>query len=350
MPSALTVAVLWFLCLGLRPDPAGAQADQPRLRGVAFSHQKTPGDLRSKGAAASMAHLRRHVHAGWIALSPTAYQQRHDDPNVYTAKDDPPDRDLRHAIRQAHDLGLKVMVKPHIWLENRRQGRWRGAIAMGDSAAWDRWFATYSAFVLHYARLAADEKADLFCVGTELSGTTLARPDQWRRLIQAVRRVYPGPLTYAANWLDEYDLVEFWDALDYIGVNAYFPLSDSPAPEAAALKRRAARVADEIGLLYFRFGKKVLLTEVGFKSAYGTSVRPWTWHNGAVGAVDLQTQARCYEAVFAAFWRRPWFAGTFWWRWYSDLRRGGPRDSDFTPQNKPAAAVLRRWYGPGGGD
>jgi hypothetical protein len=43
-------------------------------------------------------------------------------------------------------------------------------------------------------------------------------------LIKKVRAVYSGKLTYAENW-DCIDKVLFWDQLDYIGVDAYFPIS-----------------------------------------------------------------------------------------------------------------------------
>ena len=48
---------------------------------------------------------------------------------------------------------------------------------------------------------------------------------EWRKLIARVRQHYRGPLTYAANF-DQYNTVGFWDALDVVGVNAYFPLRD----------------------------------------------------------------------------------------------------------------------------
>jgi hypothetical protein len=315
---------------------------------VAYSHLDRPeNNLLSRRSAASLSYLKHRLHAEWISLNPSAYQQSHDDPNVYAESDDPPDAHLRHAIRQAHQTGLKVMLKPHIWLENRQGGRWRGNIAMSDSSSWARWFDSYSAFILHYARLASAEKVDLLCIGTELSSASVGHPQAWRRLIEAVRTAYPGPLTYAANWRDEYDLIEFWDELDYIGINAYFPLSQTPNPTQAALRRNAEAVAEQIGLLASHFGKPVLLTEIGFKSSYGTSLRPWIWHRGNNSqAVDLMAQTRCYQAIFDAFWPRPWFGGMYWWRWYSDLRRGGARDSGFTPQHKPAEAVIRRWYSP----
>jgi hypothetical protein len=43
-------------------------------------------------------------------------------------------------------------------------------------------------------------------------------------------------LTYAANW-DKYDQVSFWDELDFIGIQAYFPLTDQTNPSAEEIKK-----------------------------------------------------------------------------------------------------------------
>lgn len=67
-----------------------------------------------------------------------------------------------------------------------------------------------------------------------------------RRLIRQIRRVYHGPLTYAANWSGEYKQIRFWDALDYVGIQAYFPLRHGRQPFArhAAARLAAAFVED----------------------------------------------------------------------------------------------------------
>ena len=55
-------------------------------------------------------------------------------------------------------------------------------------------------------------------------------------IVDAVRQVYKGRITYAANW-DKVGEVGFWDALDVIGVHAYFPLADGDNPDAETLRR-----------------------------------------------------------------------------------------------------------------
>jgi len=45
----------------------------------------------------------------------------------------------------------------------------------------------------------------------------------WRGIIANSRKHYKGKLTFAANF-DNYHEINFWDELDFIGINAYFPL------------------------------------------------------------------------------------------------------------------------------
>ena len=313
-------------------------------KGMTYTHMYRPdNNLLSVRSQRSLEYLRTRVHADWIALNPFGYQRKVDDPNVHYGND-PPDNHLRHAIDRAHELGFKVMLKPHIWLHEQSELRWRGTIAMSSEDAWSQWFESYGAFILHYASLAETLEVDLLCVGVELARTAIEREDQWRQLIAEIRRRYSGPLVYAANWWGEYDLVRFWDALDYIGINAFFPLSDGPNPTMAALRRSAEAVAGEVELLHQRMGKPVIFTEVGFRSVRGASIKPWEWPRRFEPAVDLEEQSRCYRAVLETFWDKPWFYGMYWWKWFSDLDRGGTNHPGFTPRRKLAEKTLSEWY------
>ena len=98
-----------------------------------------------------------------------------------------------------------------------------------------------------------------------------------------------------------------------------------------------------------KIGKPVVFTEVGYKTTPDAAARPWEWPErlATVAPADEATQARCYEALFRACWGQPWLQGLFVWKWYPSLQANGParRHADFTPQHKPAEAVLARWYG-----
>ncbi|MCA9772144.1 MAG: hypothetical protein KC466_07025, partial [Myxococcales bacterium] len=254
------------------------------------------------------------------------------------------DAAVEGAVRDAHALGLKVFVKPHLWSRDFHRGEWPGTIAMESEADWARWFESYRTFALHFAALAERTGADLFSVGVELAGTS-GRDDDWRRLIAAVRTVYRGPLTYAANGVGELDAIEWWDAVDLIGVDAYFPLSAEPAPDLATLKAGWAPTVARLEKLSRRFDRRILFTEAGYKSAEGAATEPWAW--SAEGRPRSERlQADCYRALFESLWDRPWFAGVYWWKYFTAPDPARYReDTDFTPRGKEAESVLRAWYG-----
>ena len=63
-------------------------------------------------------------------------------------------------------------------------------------------------------------------IGASRRRGTIGREQDWREIISGIRESFDGELTYSSNWYDEYENITFWDALDYIGVQAYFPLAD----------------------------------------------------------------------------------------------------------------------------
>ena len=115
----------------------------------------------------------------------------------------------------------------------------------------------------------------------------------WREIVRVARSHYRGELTYAANF-DQYEVVTFWEALDLIGINAYFPLRDSwtdprdPAWRAGLRAELRAgwrdvlaavdRFRGEQGLL----GHDVLFTELGYVGRENCSLRPWASQGLAV--------------------------------------------------------------------
>jgi len=95
---------------------------------------------------------------------------------------------------------------------------WRGEIQPSDE-----WFESYSNFINFFAEFAEQNDVELFCVGCEYKETT-GETEQWENVIQGVRERYSGPITYAADWTNYQD-IEGWDYVDYVGIGAYFPLT-----------------------------------------------------------------------------------------------------------------------------
>ena len=279
----------------------------------------------------------------WITLFPTCYQENITSTQIRCRTDTstPTDDDLTHAIQYAHGLGIRVMLKPHIDVTND-PAHWRGQIDFGgDEGGWKAWFASYTDFITHYATLAQRTGADYFAVGTELPNTS-SRADQWRAVVKAVRAIYSGPLIYAANQGEEVN-VTWWDAVDAIGVDAYYPLTQTNQPTLAQLKAAWAPIASQLGQLSRRWGRPIVFPEIGYRSIDGTNQAPYDYQ--MTGSVDLQEQADCYQAVFETLTGQDWWRGVFWHNWTTIPTQGGPYDEDYTANNKPAEDVLRKFYG-----
>ena len=336
-----------------RPPEAASYPPLPARfqRGMNFDH--LGGFERALDADAATASLTALGELGvsHVAITPSFFQRRLGDTEFYWKRGrDAVDGDARAAIRLAHASGLQVLLKPHLWLEDRSDGAWRGRINPSD-AAWPAWRRSYREVLLSYARLGREERVAGMVIGSELTDLAVGRPEFWRALAAELRPEFPGFLTYAANWDREFDRITWWDALDYVGVDAFWPLTDSPDEEltAAACAARLGAIRDALEAVSVRVGRPVLLTEVGYKSAAGAAHRPWEWHSDATYRVDLELQATVYDSLAtvlggAAGAEPPWLKGVYFWLWYADLGWGGPGNTDFTPRGKPAEGVVADWY------
>lgn len=278
----------------------------------------------------------------WVSLMPYAFTQMGDtslhynlDRQWWGERDD----GLIESIRLAQEQGLEVMLKPHIWLQG---GGFTGDLTFEKESQWQAWERSYTAYLLHHARISDSMQVPLLCIGTELTLHNRQRPHYWRQLIDTLRTVYSGKLTYAANW-DAVEDFPHWKALDYIGVDAYFPLTQS---QSSAIKEIAEGWRPHLQLLRrqsARHQKPVLFTEWGYRSITATTQEPW--RSDTEGAADEEAQARAYEAFFVAVWPEPWFAGVFVWKWYPNIPQPQHQlDTDFTPQGKAAQEVLKKEY------
>lgn len=250
----------------------------------------------------------------------------------------------RSIADRAASFGLRVILKPQLWL---RGGAWTADINFQAESDWQAWEADYRDFLLHTAQLATEIDADMIIIGTELSNSVRKRPGFWRSLIGDIREVYSGKLTYGANWHDDYEHVSFWDALDYIGVNAYFPISEGDSPSLSELRRGWTRHSNALEELADRENLPVVFTELGYRSVSYAAAEPWRWPTREeVGEVepDFGLQSDLFRAFFDTVWTAPWFAGAVIWKVYpaGPHRHGSDRHAlDFTPQNKPAEQVIR---------
>jgi hypothetical protein len=321
-----------LIALALLAAPASAHADWQR--GVDF----TTYSASTYGSAASDASLARAAASGndSVSIVVTQYMDNPASSSIRANGATPTDASVLHAMRTARSLDLQVNLKPQVDLVS---GAWVGTIAPADP---DAWFASYEAMIDHYAELARQGGASMLVMGTELKTMSgAAYTARWQQIIAGLRQRFPGKLTYAANW-NEYKQVQFWGSLDSIGVDGYFPLTDSPAPTVSQLVSAwtSRGYVDGLRAISQAFGRQVLFTEIGYRSIVGAAISPNIWNSQALYSMD--EEANAYEAAYRVFAGKPWLAGMYWWSWPATLPTGG-WNGDYTPTYKPAEDVMRSW-------
>lgn len=338
-------------------------ADAQKINGMSFSGPKKPT------LTTEMFDDIKTSNANWIALIPEATLNRHtllllsDKENNWWSKTIEANV---QAIQLAKKAGLKVFLKPHIVLSKLERSaasktsflnkkskpnlsdktkgvEWRGELLLKKEKDWRTLELSYEAYILKLAKVAAIEKVDLFAVGTELKKFAIHRPVFWKQLIQKVRKIYSGPITYAANW-DEYNKITFWEDVDYIGIDTYFPINRMKTPEVRKTIRNWKAIKKRLKKLSKTKNRQILLTEFGYRNVSYAGKRPWIHDKGENAPPNNRTQVNLYQAFFQTFWKKSWIAGGFAWKWFADPKSGN--DTSFSVQGKPALVILQKWYAP----
>ncbi len=241
---------------------------------------------------------------------------------------------LRALIRSAKAENFRVMLRPILDEKNMIfSGHWRGMIEPKNP---ETWFAGYRALILQYAELAAQEQAEILDIGTELNSLQDNRYlDEWIRLIEEVREIYRGELIYSFNWdcFREIPSTGFVSRLDYVGIDAYFPLDVSDDATIEDLEKAWGVWIDEVKNTV---SGQLVITEVGMIPSAGAYHQPYIWDLPGDKS-DWQAQANYYEATFSAW--QPLTRGIYWWCVTAD-----EPDSLFSPLGTPAEKVLEKYY------
>ena len=314
---------LGLLIAGVGPAPAGQRFDGLNVITV-------PGHPYGSATAKRALAAARRLGATTVAIVPFLWQASPSDPAIGRGKD-MSDAELRSAIREARALGFSVLVKPHVWVPES----WAGAVALQSEDDWRTWFASYRAALLQIATIAGEENAQALAIGTELAKTS--QRAEWFDLIAAVRAVFPGTLTYVAHNADEAEIIPFWGLLDVVGVTLYPSLGADRDRTGRLVSMRAT--AKRLDQLAARTNKRIVVGEIGLRSAEGAAAKPWESAEERSAVADPLLQAQVL-ADWLSVLRRPSVRGVLIWRWFTDPAAGGPGDTDFTVQGKPAERVF----------
>jgi hypothetical protein len=340
----LNSAFVWIFmlssCVGNQPSKFEDSSNAPSIRSNKINGIALTAPGRPVGDSLFISFKRDY--ANWVCLLPFAFVPFNKPEVYYNAHFQmwgERTEGIMDCANKAHAQNMKVMLKPQLWIGH---GEYTGSLNFQDSLQWKSFENSYSNYILKMAAVADSCHVDLLCIGTELNSFINLRCSYWMNLIDSVRKVYHGKLTYAENW-DCYARCALWTKLDYIGVNAYFPLCTTVNPSLSELKTQWIPFVDSLKNLSVRENKPVLFTEYGYRSIDACSAKPYESYSRANSNYEAQRSA--FEALFESCWNQPWFAGGFAWKWFdSPDEMDMPMEIDYCFQGKPAEQVLRKWY------
>ncbi len=303
---------LWAVTVALAGGLAGAAVatpPTPPIRGIVISTHTNGREWGTAAMRSTVADIRQ-LGATWICTHPYAGIRADGTVLFHHRNNDAPPPHVARPVTEAHAQGMQAFIKPHLAHWGSGFG-WRGAIQFDTPDAWQRFFASYTEWIVGVAAACPD--ADAFAVGTELDATVHFEAD-WRRLIARVRQVTDAPLTYAANW-DRFAEVPFWDALDLIGVQAYFPVSVASEPSDHDLANGWVEHMARLAKFSRKAARPIVFTELGYNRSLKAASQPWD-HATDPGAAAAELQARCLTAALTAVEAEPAVVGAFLWKWF----------------------------------
>jgi hypothetical protein len=270
--------------------------------------------------------------ANLLSFIPTSYQDGPKATVIYQDQEKTSsNEEVADGIRQAHDLGMAVLLKPHV---DSPDNTWRGEFGAGfDAKQRDQWFKSYKEFIVPYAKLAQENGVEICSVGCEFKALS-GYADQWREIVNSVRDVYHGEVTYAANYDEP---IQWYDAVDIIGVDDYSPVTTVNATAATIASFWQDRVA-QYSQYAKKLGKPFMLTEFGCSSSVGGWKNP---NEPTSNTADQDVQAIWYGALYNAILQKPGaLVGVAGWQWYPYSIPHPEQDTGLTIQGKRAEVVF----------
>jgi len=327
----------WLIVLASLAGAVVCPAGETAWRGITISCQTYGKEWATPEMKESLVEI-KSMGANAFAIHP--YARINGDGSIHFP-DNPAQDWIVKPARWAREMNLTLMLAPHLayW---GSPFEWRGAIKFDSEGEWDRFFADYSRWMLGLAEVCEREGIPLLCIGLEYSHAT-QHEQRWRELIGKIRAVYKGKITYGSNW-NEYRDLKFWDALDYVGILAYFPLAtpNDPAPDEQKLREAWQKWLAELKTYSEKMKKPVVFTELGYNESSMAAAHPWAYPTGGPDAVGMQK--RCLKIALEETGGTDFLAGVFLWKWFPGLLDLGSENFDLRKPT-PKAVIHEVWGG-----
>ncbi len=230
----------------------------------------------------------------------------------------PSDASVARLIGELKSRGYQVMLYPMFFMDTENKP-WRGRVTGSVSNVANFFTKTngYNEFITHYANLADASNVDAFVIGSELVGLTSVQDsgddsfpavDALVSLAASVKAIVGSgtKVTYAADWSEYhhtddgwYNLDPLWASanIDFIGIDAYFPLTDEPQSGITLQKAIDGWTSGE-GYDWV-YTDEARTTQAAISPQYAWKNLQWFWENEHVNP-DASTTAWVPESK--PFW------------------------------------------------
>lgn len=278
----------------------------------------------------------------------------------------------------AHSMGLQVAWKP-VFVVDDNTNNTVSDYALGpqfypkgNNFNVKTFLSEVKSFWGKWAPVAQQYKVEMLIIGTE-HGSYASSPytQDWRDIIAITRSSFTGQLTYGENHFEPVPWapnIEFWDALDFIGIDLYESLGNGTASTSYAeayknmfennlflnSSQGTFSLPSIMYALHKKYNKPLFITEYGIPSADGAMNHP---QNGtsANDQVNYAEQANHFKANLDVWFNYDWFYGINFWNQASE-RTPGPSDPAFPATfqqymtygyefyGKPAADIVKNYF------
>ncbi|WP_234377123.1 hypothetical protein [Streptomyces sp. TP-A0356] len=260
--------------------------------------------------------------ANSVSLSFPFYTEGRTSDVTKTGPGTPSPERVRRVLKVFEDAGFRTTIRPVMDEASLNPPTgWRGNIEPASRSAW---FRSYQTFLAPYLKVAQDEKANTFVIGTEL--TSMEGDSGWDSLVASAEKSFSGEVAYDANW-DKYVTGRINIPVNHLGIDAYFPVK---VPDTAPVSRLVKGWNEWLDRKSTGALPHITLSEAGIGAMDGAYHAPGDFY--ARRTVNPTVQANWYKAACQVVQERR-MTGVYWWSiWFDD-------DPNTPPDDKTASRL-----------